>query len=247
MTSLAEATAYFEALQDRFTKVRDHRGVFVAAYVQITLGVGEKIRQGAFRDNVWVERYLVAFANLYRGALEAFEGGDLAHCPKAWQIAFNAAVKGETSVLQDLVLGMNAHINGDLPLALVAAGIGPDRALRKADHLAVNAILEAHTDQVQDSVAKLYAPVLAALDFAGGRTDELVAGFAIEKARESAWRKAVLFTDAPAAIAPLLRQALESETGFLAQAIRLPTVANPFLRAALRKIDEEKFWGVFLA
>lgn len=240
MNTLAEATVYFEALLDRLVKARDRRGVFVAAYVEITRGVGARIREGAFRDSAWVERYLVEFAKLYRSALEAFDAGGA--CPKAWRIAFGAAANGESSVLQDLVLGMNAHINGDLPLALAAAGLGPDRAIRRADHLAVNAILQAHADNVQNAVAGIYSPVLRALDFATGRLDELVAGFAIAKARESAWLKAALLTDVPAFVREPLAKLLEGEVALLARGILAPTALNPALRRALRAVDEQECW-----
>jgi hypothetical protein len=62
--------------------------------------------------------------------------------PQAWQIAFAGARSGNMSGLGDLLLGMNAHINRDLPY--VFAGlvlVTPDGASRKPGHEKVDVFL----------------------------------------------------------------------------------------------------------
>ena len=63
-----------------------------------------------------MERWAVAFAALYLDALEAsLHGRDV---PGPWAAAF--AADGTVAPLRHVLLGMNAHINYDLPQALLA-------------------------------------------------------------------------------------------------------------------------------
>jgi Family of unknown function (DUF5995) len=48
---------------------------FLATYLRTTRAVKEELERGGFRDTAWVERWDVAFADLYLDALEAAEGG----------------------------------------------------------------------------------------------------------------------------------------------------------------------------
>ncbi len=236
MNDSGEVIAYLQGLRTRFAADKDRRGVFVAAYLEVSEAVAAGLRSGAFRDAVWAERYMTAFGSLYREALEAYDAG--AACPKAWRIAFDAARRNETAALQDLLLGVNAHINNDLPLALVRAGIDPRREDRHADHDAVNDILEKVTDRLQRSVAEQYAPVLKLFDFAAGRADEALANFSVRKARAGAWNKAVLLADTSGAASDIVARIVAGEAAVLARLIRMPTAANPALLAALRRAEQ---------
>ena len=52
--------------------------------------------------------------------------------PQAWKIAFDAAQDGRVSAAGNFFLGLNAHINHDLALAMAAAGLtGPDGSSEK--------------------------------------------------------------------------------------------------------------------
>ena len=65
---------------------------------------------------VWVERWDVAFAGLYLDALRAALAGSRPTRP--WDVAFGAPAG--LPPLRHVLLGMNAHINYDLPQALLA-------------------------------------------------------------------------------------------------------------------------------
>ena len=60
---------------------------------------------------------------------------------RAWQVAFDAAARQHTMILQHVLLGMNAHINFDLPLAVIAAANGGKIADLEEDFKAINRIL----------------------------------------------------------------------------------------------------------
>src|SRR5712691_6524266 len=104
----------------------DQRRYFHATYQRTTIAVAEKIKRGGFADPEWVERWDVAFADLYLEALEAAVAGRRAS--RTWDVAFGAPAG--LPALRHVLLGMNAHINYDLPQALLAR--------READHRAID-------------------------------------------------------------------------------------------------------------
>jgi Family of unknown function (DUF5995) len=96
----------------------DQRRYFHATYQRTTVAVAEELKGGGFDDADWVERWDVAFAELYLAALQADMTGRTPSRP--WTIAFGAPA--DLPPLRHVLLGMNAHINYDLPQALVPAG-----------------------------------------------------------------------------------------------------------------------------
>ena len=94
----------------------DPRQYFHATYLRTTVATREQLRRGGFEDAGWVERWDVAFAGFYLDALQAAMAGRPPSRP--WQIAFGAPP--ELPALRHVLLGMNAHINFDLPQAIVA-------------------------------------------------------------------------------------------------------------------------------
>jgi hypothetical protein len=146
-------------------------------------------------------------------------------------------------LIQDLVLGINAHINYDLALALHHVGVDTKRDERYADHTAVNQVLQAAIDQLQDQVCDIYAPILRVLDFAGGRLDETLAHFSVAKARESAWLSAVALANArDDRERDGLRAGLNDGAGVLARLILSPNPLHPWLIEALRHVERLKPW-----
>jgi len=186
-----EAHERLVALRDAFEAREDRRAAFLSIYARMTGAVGERIRDDGFEDPDWVSDYLVAFANLYREAVRDYEADDLASLADPWQLAFETAERGTALVLQDAALGVNAHINYDLALALEEIGVGPDRTLKYEDHSAVTEVIRAILDEAQASLAARAAPGLEALDESLGRVDEWLAVLAIDECRDSAWRTAV--------------------------------------------------------
>jgi hypothetical protein len=89
---------------------------FLGTYLRTTRAVGQALDAGRFEDATWVAAWDVDFAGLYLDALQAHrEAPDAVAEP--WRLAFGAdgGLRPEAHVL----LGMNAHINYDLPQSLV--------------------------------------------------------------------------------------------------------------------------------
>src|SRR6266851_101126 len=140
--------ARMTAQLDELRRAGDGRTAFHATYLRTTRAVADALRAGVFIDADWVERWDVAFARLYLDALDAARRGD--PVPRPWAVAF-AAAAGHRSLpaLQHVLLGMNAHINYDLPQALLAV-ISDDEfddpallARREADHRKIDEVLSA--------------------------------------------------------------------------------------------------------
>jgi hypothetical protein len=120
---------------------------FLATYLRTTRAVEEELERGGFRDTEWVERWDVAFANLYLDALEVAEAGR--RPPEPWAVAFGAAEQDRFPPLRHVLLGMNAHINYDLAQSLLAVITEEEfddpelLASRAADHEHIDSVLVA--------------------------------------------------------------------------------------------------------
>jgi Family of unknown function (DUF5995) len=137
---------------------------FLATYLRTTRAVQEELDRGGFRDTAWVERWDVAFADLYLDALEAAEAGR--RPPEPWAVAFGAGEHDRFPPLRHVLLGMNAHINYDLAQSLLAV-ISEEEfddpellASRAADHEHIDSVLVNRVgaeDSERESRAKVWA------------------------------------------------------------------------------------------
>ncbi|HEU5318678.1 MAG TPA: DUF5995 family protein, partial [Chloroflexota bacterium] len=105
-------------------------------------------------------------------------------------------------------------------------------ALRR-DFDAINAILCAMLDEVQDRLARIW-PLMALLDHVGCRTDEAVMQFSILRARDAAWDVATTLArlDGEQAARELAR--VDEWTAVLARLIRTPGVTVSLANLAIR-------------
>jgi Family of unknown function (DUF5995) len=169
----------------------DHRGVFATTYLELTRELRLTLRRNP-RFFRW-PRYLyiedALFANVYFNSLRANRLGK--PVPPAWRIAFDTARSGQVNAAQDMLLGINAHVQNDMPFVLAALGLrSPKGVSRKPDHDKVNLILDSAYERVVRAVARRYDPFVDTsnatwnpLDDAGGL--EMVKGW-----REHVWRNA---------------------------------------------------------
>jgi hypothetical protein len=106
----------FEDACTQLSAVEDEQRHFCGMYQRSTISVREELVRGGFDDPIWVERWTVAFADLYLDALAARELDQPVSRP--WQLAL-AAGSGVSPLGHQLV-GLNAHLNFDLPRALLS-------------------------------------------------------------------------------------------------------------------------------
>jgi hypothetical protein len=149
--AIATLIASMESDLARLRATHDARRFFHATYLRTTRAVANEIAWGRFADSAWLERWDVAFADLYLHALTADRRGEPVAGP--WRVAFDAARhRPDLSPLHHVLLGMNAHINYDLPQALLAV-ISPAEfddphvlGSRAADHHRIDHVLVARVD-----------------------------------------------------------------------------------------------------
>ena len=208
---------------------RDSRCVFATAYALMTRRIEAEIETAALDEPVWVADLAEAFVAKYFRALEAYDGGE--DVPVAWRAVFDSLAKRRTSVVEDLVFGVYAHIVRDLPHTLVECGL-VDAAGRSriADHHVVTAIVGHAIDPIQDAVGRRYGPYIRPIDRVGKRFDELLTDYGIRLSRGMAWYNALRLADPDSAEAAAA--ALERSTAvFVAQVMDPPLWSG---RAGLR-------------
>ena len=87
-------------------------------YLQVTAAVEARIAAGGFADPAWLAELDVQFARLYFGALASSLSGQ--PTPGCWQALFQRRNQVQIARIQFALAGINAHINHDLPEAIVA-------------------------------------------------------------------------------------------------------------------------------
>ncbi len=143
--TIDELVALMAEIQARLDTAGDARRHFHGVYRRGTVGVGEEVARGGFLDPAWLERWDLVFADLYLDAMERWDRGEAPSGP--WQVAFEATRDPAVPPLRHVLLGMNAHVNYDLPQALIGViGDGefadPEVMRRRiADHEHMDAVL----------------------------------------------------------------------------------------------------------
>lgn len=205
----------------------DRRRVFLTCYSMMTANMLTALEDGEFHDREWVNKLLHHFADYYFAALEAYEH-DSSQSPSVWQAAFGCAQSDQLQTIQHLLLGVNAHINYDLVLAL-ADLLGPEweslspqqRALRYADHCQVNHIIGRTIDSVQDQVIERYNPLMQIVDRLMGPLDEWLISRLITAWRDRVWQHALDRITAPLAERETLQEKVEASCLDIADSILL--------------------------
>lgn len=169
-----------------------HNAVFALAYQRISEGyvwIRDTTNPDGsphYADRAGINFIVEVFARAYLHAYDEWAAGRPA--PAAWSLAFNAARDKRVSGTGDLMLGISAHINRDLPFVVAAAGlVSPDGRSRKPDYDKVNVLLQELTKPMSAELAQRFDPGLAAT---GGTLLDPVAFQAIVAWRERAWRNA---------------------------------------------------------
>lgn len=188
LNTVADVIARLQGLSEAMP-VGDGVRAFTHMYLLTTQQVEAAIAGAQFADPEFMTRLDVNFANLYLIAQAQDDAGsDTA--PRSWRALFDARARPGIAQLQFAIAGMNAHINYDLPRALVLTtrefGGELDDA-RRTDYVAVNRVLAQTQPLVQ---RELLTGPFAALDRGLGDRDDRIAMWGIEKAREFAWTTA---------------------------------------------------------
>lgn len=161
-------------------------GIFAYVYRRTTAQIKTEIENQIFEDNVRLEKFDISFANLYFDAYEQYKSGQ--PLSASWKIAFKAEYENFT-IIQHILLGMNAHINLDLGVAAASEMQGQPIQALENDFTKVNDVLAGLVGEMQSKLGKL-SPLMFFLGWIGGRTDDQIIDFSMRKAREQSWETA---------------------------------------------------------
>jgi hypothetical protein len=223
-------------LEEHLIAAADRRAIFASVYTLTTLRMAESIDANEYTNTDWMKSYQTEFANHYRKALNAYALQQRSQVPNAWLKAFDAASSGQTLIIQDALLGMNAHINYDLAFAIEKVGISPNTTSRYLDHTRVNDVLSEVGDEIVAALGSLYAANYAAVDAAFGPADELFLAAGMATARQAAWNNAVLLKSSQFWNRWVVVGAIDLAAVTNANLVLAPTL-SPSLRATLRTLE----------
>ncbi len=188
MQSIDQVLGKLDAITHDCYLQDDILGVFSAVYRRTTQSVLDAIEAGRFEDARRMEQLDVAFALRYLDAYYAYRKNEPASL--SWVTAFDAAQKRHLTLIQHLLLGMNAHILLDLSVA--AAQVCPGNKIYglEKDFMTINDVLKTLIDEIQNGIGK-HSPLWRIIDFIGWRFDEKLVFAGICEARQKAWDDAV--------------------------------------------------------
>jgi hypothetical protein len=228
------------AMQSRYDPLAsscDHAAVFALAYLRTTQTyLDSTSTAGYFADPAFVNHEDAAFAAMYFSAMDDWTAGRRDHVPPAWRIALQAGQDRSENGIGDLLLGMNAHVNRDLPFVLAAVGlVAPDGTSRKPDHDKIDVMLNHVVQPLIAEEAARFDPGIEPVrtPYGVGYTGLMQLLIAW---RESAWRAAEQLVSAPDATSRARVAAnIEASAAQQAQAIRASSAyLTPISSAAAR-------------
>ena len=230
--------AVAKEMNKRFKPLADscsHNALFSLLYLRVTNHVGEAVRTaGRFDDPGFISHEDAVFASYYFNAYDAYNKGDVLHTPGAWQVAFDAARDESVQGIGNLLLGMNAHINRDLPYVLYSIGLtAPDGSSRKPDHDEINSVLyEAYDPAITEGARRFDSALYA-------DTGENASDSGIQTViawREEAWRNAERLASASSdAERAAISQQIDATADAEALAIKAAYSNNPTAESAAER------------
>jgi hypothetical protein len=204
---------------------------FNGLYLQVTQAVEARCQLdgtavGGFSDPAWIAALDVRFAGFYLNAVKNSLSG--AATPGCWQALFAVRNVPTIARIQFALAGMNAHINHDLPQAVLGicqATSDPPKhgSVQYNDYTAINTTLDS---LVNEAKATLHVGLLGDALPPVGRLEDTLAAWDLSAAREAAWNNAELLWNlggVPAVAATFL-YTLDGLTTVASKALLIPVV-----------------------
>ena len=191
-------------------------------YLQVTQAVANRVASGGFNDPGWLAELDVQFAELYFNALYA--ALNAAACPGSWKSMFSRRDQADIARIQFALAGMNAHINHDLPYAIVstckATNTVPQHGTPNYnDYTALNTTLDGLIDMAKKTLnVRLLGGPLPAVS----HLEDLIASWDLAGFREGAWSHAENIWNDPVPAVAVLEGTMQKVTTFASEALLIP-------------------------
>jgi len=195
-------------------------------YLEETVAVDTAALTAGFEDPEFIRALDVVFAGRYFAAVDAAGGGQPP--PRSWAPLFAARNDQGVAPIQFALAGMNAHINHDLPLALVSTFEARSVELTRdspqhRDYLKINDTIAATEARVKQ---EFLTGMVGVADHVLGHIDDVVAMWSITEARDAAWTNAEALwalRDHPD-LSAAFEDALDGTVGFASRGLLIPTL-----------------------
>jgi hypothetical protein len=157
-------------------------------YLQVTQAVETQVAAGGFTDSAWLAQLDVQFARLYFSAFQSWSSGQ--ETPACWRALFDRRDQTAVARIQFALAGINAHINHDLPEAIVTTcqvtGSTPEHGgTHYKDYTALNSTLDGLVDSAKRTLhVRLLGDRLPPIS----HLEDTIAAWNVSAAREAAWQ-----------------------------------------------------------
>lgn len=202
---------------------------FNKLYLAVTANVIAAANSGLFAGVRFIQSLDVTFGNLYFAALKGNEVA-ASDTPRAWRALFTARNRTDVAPIQFALAGMNAHINRDLPVALVRTFQTLQREPARDsqeydDYTRVNGVLAATEESVKE---QYLTPLLHSLERMFDGVDDVAANWSVGEARAAAWinAEALWRLRALPALATDYLEVLDGMVGFAGRGLLVSTTVD---------------------
>jgi hypothetical protein len=195
---------------------------FNGLYLDVTEAVQARVNAGGFAGPAWLAELDVQFAQLYFTALASALAGSA--CPGSWAVMFACRDNRRIARIQFALAGINAHINRDLPEAIVATCKVTQTAPRHGtpqyhDYTELNATLDTLINVAKRTLnVRLLGDPLPDVS----HLEDLIAAWDVRAAREKAWKNAEALWSLPAPAAAGLIASIDGLTTVVGKALLVP-------------------------
>lgn len=185
-TTIDEVIVTIEKIIADSIQTKNRAGYFAALYLKVTNSVKNGVVKGQFQNGPRMEELDVVFANRYLKAYYQCQNNE--RPTASWDFAFQELKKSSVLVLEQLLLGMSAHINLDLGIATVQTQANYKAPLQDIhnDFDTMNTIIASLTYEALAELDKV-SPMLSLLGLHAGDNDSVLIQFSIVNARDGAW------------------------------------------------------------
>lgn len=159
-------------------------------YLQVTEAVATRTSAISLTDPAWIVELDVQFARLYLSAADKWFRKQAP--PDCWRVMLERRNQSAIARIQFALSGVNAHINHDLPQAIVSTcvlrGTSPQHGgTQYRDYTALNSTMEALIDAAKSTLnLRLPGQELPPVN----HIQDTIAAWKLGAARESAWKNA---------------------------------------------------------
>ncbi len=221
--TIDEVVSALDAIVQSSYNNQSRLGYFAALYRRVTIAVRDGISAGSFQNGPLMEQLDVVFASRYLDALSTFQAGGTA--TRSWMVAFAACNDADLLILQQLLAGMNAHINLDLGIAAAEVCPGAELPELQPDFDQINAVLASLIGTVASEIA-VVSPLIGNLEKIGLRSETSLVNFDMVKARDAAWFAAQRLAAEPDILHDITIDALDLGVSIEGHAILYPDNAD---------------------